>query len=130
VFAFVAADLYGVAVPKVLATMIVVPLLTLYADFFGILGGLIVGIVGLDLTAYTYLKETQASLSMMDFITSLIKAGVFAVLIAGIGCQRGFEVRGGAEAVGAATTSAVVAAIFLIIVTDSAFALVFQYLHI
>lgn len=118
------------AIPKVLATLIVVPLLTLYADFFGILGGLIVGIVGLDLTAYTYLKETQTSLTMMDFITSLIKAGVFAVLIAGIGCQRGFEVRGGAEAVGAATTSAVVAAIFLIIVADSAFALVFQYLHI
>ncbi len=118
------------AVPKVLATIIVVPLLTLYADFFGILGGLIVGIVGLDLTAYTYLKETQTSLSLMDLITSLIKAGVFAVIIAGIGCQRGFEVRGGAEAVGAATTSAVVSAIFLIIVTDSAFALVFHYLNI
>ncbi len=118
------------AVPKVLAAMIVVPLLTLYADFFGILGGLIVGVVGLDLTAYTYLKETQTSLSLMDIITSLIKSGVFAVLIAGIGCQRGFEVRGGAEAVGSATTSAVVSAIFLIIVTDSAFALVFQYLHI
>ena len=118
------------AVPKVLATIIVVPLLTLYADFFGILGGLIVGIVGLDLTAYTYLKETQTSLSLMDLITSLIKAGVFAVIIAGIGCQRGFEVRGGAEAVGAATTSAVVSAIFLIIVTDSAFALVFHYLDI
>ncbi len=118
------------AVPKVLATIIVVPLLTLYADFFGILGGLIVGIVGLDLTAYSYLKETQTSLSLMDIITSLIKAGVFAVIISGIGCQRGFEVRGGAEAVGSATTSAVVSAIFLIIVTDSAFALVFQYLHI
>ena len=118
------------AVPKVLATIIVVPLLTLYADFFGILGGLIVGIVGLDLTAYTYLKETQTSLTLMDIITSLIKSGVFAVIIAGIGCQRGFEVRGGAEAVGSATTSAVVAAIFLIIVADSAFALVFQYLHI
>ena len=118
------------AVPKVLATLIVVPLLTLYADFFGILGGLIVGIVGLDLTAYTYLKETQTSLTLMDIITSLIKSGVFAVIIAGIGCQRGFEVRGGAEAVGSATTSAVVAAIFLIIVTDSAFALVFQYLNI
>ena len=118
------------AVPKVLATLIVVPLLTLYADFFGILGGLIVGIVGLDLTAYTYLKETQTSLSVMDIITSLIKSGFFAVIIAGIGCQRGFEVRGGAEAVGSATTSAVVAAIFLIIVTDSAFALVFQYLNI
>jgi phospholipid/cholesterol/gamma-HCH transport system permease protein len=118
------------AVPKVLAAMIVVPLLTLYADFFGIIGGVIVGVMGLDLTVYTYLKETQRSLSLLDIITSLIKSGVFAVLIAGIGCQRGFEVRGGAEAVGSATTSAVVAAIFLIIVTDSAFALVFQYLHI
>jgi phospholipid/cholesterol/gamma-HCH transport system permease protein len=118
------------AVPKVLATMIVVPLLTLYADLFGILGGVIVGVVGLDLTVYTYLKETQRSLTLLDIITSLIKAGVFALLISGIGCQRGFEVRGGAEAVGSATTSAVVAAIFLIIVTDSAFALIFQYLHI
>jgi phospholipid/cholesterol/gamma-HCH transport system permease protein len=118
------------AVPKVLAAMIVVPLLTIYADFFGILGGMIVGILGLDLTAYTYLKETQRSLTLLDMVTSLIKAGVFAGLIAGIGCQRGFEVRGGAEAVGSATTSAVVAAIFLIIVTDSAFALVFHYLHL
>ena len=118
------------AVPKVLAAIIVVPLLTLYADFFGIIGGLIVGVMGLDLTVYTYLKATQQSLSLLDIITSLIKSGVFALLIAGIGCQRGFEVRGGAEAVGSATTSAVVAAIFLIIVTDSAFALVFQYLHI
>jgi phospholipid/cholesterol/gamma-HCH transport system permease protein len=118
------------AVPKVLAAMIVVPLLTIYADFFGILGGVIVGVLGLDLTVYTYLKETQTSLTLLDIITSLIKSGVFAVLIAGIGCQRGFEVRGGAEAVGSATTSAVVAAIFLIIVMDSAFALVFQYLHI
>jgi phospholipid/cholesterol/gamma-HCH transport system permease protein len=118
------------AVPKVLAAMIVVPLLTIYADLFGILGGMIVGILGLDLTAYSYLKETQRSLTLLDIITSLIKSGVFAMLIAGIGCQRGFEVRGGAEAVGSATTSAVVAAIFLIIVTDSAFALVFHYLHI
>ncbi len=118
------------AVPKVLATLIVVPLLTVYADFFGILGGMIVGIMGLDLTAYTYLKETRTSLTVMDIITSLIKTEVFAIIIAGIGCQRGFEVRGGAEAVGAATTSAVVAAIFLIVVTDAAFALVFQYLQI
>jgi phospholipid/cholesterol/gamma-HCH transport system permease protein len=118
------------AVPKVLAAMLVVPLLTIYADLFGILGGVIVGVLGLDLTVYTYLKQTQISLTMMDVITSLIKSGVFAVLIAGIGCQRGFEVRGGAEAVGSATTSAVVAAIFLIIVTDSAFALVFHYLNI
>ncbi|MEW6387149.1 MAG: MlaE family lipid ABC transporter permease subunit [Thermodesulfobacteriota bacterium] len=118
------------AVPKVLAAMIVVPLLTIYADLFGILGGMIVGVLGLDLTVHSYLKETQRSLTLLDIVTSLIKSGVFAVLIAGIGCQRGFQVRGGAEAVGSATTSAVVAGIFLIIVTDSAFALVFHYLRI
>lgn len=118
------------AVPKVLAAMVVVPLLTVYADLFAIGGGLVVGVVGLDLTAYTYLQDTRASLTLLDIIPSLIKAGVFALLIAGIGCQRGFQVRGGAEAVGTATTSAVVAALFLIIVTDSAFALAFHYLGI
>jgi phospholipid/cholesterol/gamma-HCH transport system permease protein len=118
------------ALPKVLAAMAVVPLLTVYADIFGIAGGLVVGVMGLDLTAYAYLRETQTSLALLDIILSLLKSGVFAVLIAGIGCQRGFQVRGGAAAVGSATTSAVVAALFLIIVTDSAFALAFQYLGI
>jgi phospholipid/cholesterol/gamma-HCH transport system permease protein len=117
------------AVPKVLAALVVVPLLTIYADLFGIMGGLIVGVLGLDLTAYTYIQETKNSLDTFEIVSSLIKSGVFAVLIAGIGCQRGFQVRGGAEAVGAATTSAVVAAIFLIIVTDSAFALVLNYIR-
>ncbi len=118
------------ALPKVLAAIVVVPLLTIYADIFGIAGGLLVGVLGLDLTPYAYLKETQTSLALLDIILSLFKAGVFAVLIAGIGCQRGFQVRGGAAAVGSATTSAVVSALFLIIVTDSAFALAFQYLGI
>ena len=117
------------AVPKVLAALVVVPVLTIYADIFGIMGGLIVGVLGLDLTVYTYIQETRNSLGLFDIVSSLIKSGVFAVLIAGIGCQRGFQVRGGAEAVGAATTSAVVAAIFLVIVTDSAFALALHYLQ-
>ncbi len=118
------------ALPKVLAAMAVVPLLTIYADLFGIAGGLVVGVMGLDLTPYAYLKETQVSLTLLDILLSLLKSGVFALLIAGIGCQRGFQVRGGAAAVGSATTSAVVAALFLIIVTDSAFALAFQYLGV
>ena len=116
------------AVPKVLAAMLVVPVLTLYADFFGIAGGAVVGVLGLDLTLYTYVQETMKVISIADIVKSLIKSVVFAVLIAGIGCQRGFQVRGGAEAVGSATTSAVVAAIFLIIVTDSAFAILFTYI--
>ncbi|MDD3579646.1 MAG: MlaE family lipid ABC transporter permease subunit [Desulfobacca sp.] len=117
------------ALPKVLATMLVVPVLTLYADFFGLIGGMIVGVVGLDLTVFSYISQTQKSLNLFDLLSSLVKSAVFALLIAGIGCQRGFQVRGGAEAVGSATTSAVVAAIFLIIVTDSAFAIVLHYLR-
>ncbi len=116
------------AVPKVLAAMLVVPVLTVYADFFGIAGGSVVGVIGLDLTLYTYVQETMKVISIADIVKSLMKSVVFAVLIAGIGCQRGFQVRGGAEAVGSATTSAVVAAIFLIIVTDSAFAILFTYI--
>lgn len=117
------------AVPKVLATMVVVPILTVYADLFAILGGLIVGITGLDLTAFTYIQQTKSSIRVFDFATSLIKAVVFAMLIAGIGCQRGFKVKGGAEGVGTSTTSAVVSAIFLIILADSAFAIMLHYIR-
>ncbi len=117
------------AVPKVIASLLVIPLLTYYADLFGIIGGLIVGFSYLDLTAYTFMKQVQASITMFDIGYSTVKSLVFAVLIAGIGCQRGFQVRGGAEAVGKATTSAVVASIFMIIIMDAAFAVARQYLR-
>jgi phospholipid/cholesterol/gamma-HCH transport system permease protein len=117
------------AVPKVLAAMIVVPILTVYADFFGIAGGLFVGITGLDLTIHTYIQQTVDSITLFDFVSSLVKSVVFAALISGISCQRGLQVRGGAAAVGTATTSAVVSSIFLIIVADSAFAIIFYYVQ-
>ena len=116
------------AVPKVLAAMVAVPILTLYSDLFGIGGGLVVGVLGLDLTVYTYVQETMKVISVTSIFRSLLKSVVFAVLIAGIGCQRGFQVRGGAQAVGSATTSAVVAGIFLVVVIDSAFAIIFNYI--
>lgn len=115
-------------VPKVLAMVVVVPLLTAYADLFGILGGLAVGVLGLDLTVSTYLRESQKVLSTFAVVTSLGKTVVFALLISAVGCQRGFRARGGADAVGSAATSSVVTAIFLIIVTDSLFAVALQYL--
>jgi phospholipid/cholesterol/gamma-HCH transport system permease protein len=115
------------AIPKIIAAMIVVPLLTLYAMMFGIMGGLLVGVIGLDLTFYTYIQQTMKHIMMFDVVSSLVKSAVFAFLIAGIGCQRGFQVFGGAEAVGESTTSAVVSAIFLIVVTDSAFAIILHY---
>ena len=116
-------------VPKVLASVIVVPVLTVYADFFGIIGGLIVGVTGLDLTANTYIIQSLKTIKVFDVVTSLIKAAVFAVIIAGIGCQRGFQVRAGAQDVGKYTTSAVVSAIFIIVVVDSIFAIMFYYLR-
>ncbi|MEQ8253734.1 MAG: ABC transporter permease, partial [Smithellaceae bacterium] len=77
------------AVPKVLAAVIVVPVLTLYSDFFGIIGGLIVGVTGLDLTANTYIIQSLKTITVFDIVTSLIKAVFFAGIIAGVGCQKG-----------------------------------------
>ena len=117
------------AVPKIFTLIIVVPLLTLYADLFGILGGLLVGVIGLDMSFHMYIIQSLKAVTVFDVVTSLIKAAVFAVLIAGIGCQRGFQARAGAQDVGKFTTSAVVSAIFLIVVADSFFAIIFYYLR-
>lgn len=117
------------AVPKVLAAAVVVPVLTVYATFAGILGGLFIGVTLLDLTAYTFVNEIRGILNLFDITTSLIKAVVFGVVVAGIGCQRGFKVTGGAEGVGLQTTSAVVAALFLIIIIDATFAIVLHYIR-
>ena len=116
------------AVPKVIAAVIVVPVLTLYSVFFGNIGGLIVGVTGLDLTVNTYIVQSLKTIKAFDVVTSLIKAAVFAGIIAGIGCQRGFQVHSGAQDVGKYTTSAVVSAIFLIVVADSIFAIMFYYM--
>jgi len=85
-------------------------------------------VIGLDITLTTYIRESFRGVDVWDVITSLIKALTFAFIVSSIGCQRGFQVRGGAEAVGEATTSAVVTSIFLIIVADAAFAVMVQYL--
>ncbi len=115
------------AVPKVLATIIVVPILTIYADLSGIIGGMIIGVTSLDLTINTYVTQSIKAIKTFDVVTSLIKAAVFAGLISAIGCQRGFQVRSGAQDVGKFTTSAVVAAIFMIVVADSIFAVMLHY---
>ncbi|HPL63142.1 MAG: MlaE family lipid ABC transporter permease subunit [Syntrophales bacterium] len=115
-------------VPKVIASMLVVPILTLYADLLGILGGLVVGIMGMDLTVHSYMQQTMTSIQMFDLVSSIFKSVCFAVLIAAISCHRGFQASGGAEAVGSATTSAVVSSIFLIITADSAFAIMLHYI--
>jgi phospholipid/cholesterol/gamma-HCH transport system permease protein len=115
------------AVPKIVASLVVVPLLTLFSDLFAILGGLVVGVLMLDLTANAYIAQTFVTLTPFDVFLGVLKSAVFAFLISWIGCFRGFRVRGGAAGVGEATTSAVVSSIFLIILTDSVFSVILRY---
>lgn len=114
-------------VPKLIASVIVVPFLTLFSDLFAIMGGLMVGVSMLDLTVGGYMTQTLWTLEVFDVAWGFMKSAVFAVLIAWIGCLRGFQVRGGAAGVGRATTSAVVSSLFLIILTDSIFAVILRY---
>jgi phospholipid/cholesterol/gamma-HCH transport system permease protein len=114
-------------VPKIAATVIVVPFLTLLSDLCAILGGLVVGVYMLDLTANAYISQTIRTLTLFDAVWGFLKSGIFAFLITTVGCLRGFQVRGGADAVGRATTSAVVSGIFLIILSDSIIAVILRY---
>jgi len=114
-------------VPKVLASIIVVPLLTLFSNLFGVAGGLVVGVFMLGLTPGTYISQTIETLTLFEVLWGLTKSAIFAVLIAWIGCLRGFQTRGGAAGVGNAATSAVVTSIFLIVLFDSIFAVIRSY---
>ena len=114
-------------VPRIVASFLVVPLLTLFSDVFAILGGLIVGVGMLDLTVNGYMTQTIKTLSLFDVFWGVAKSGIFALLISLTGCLRGFQVRGGASAVGRATTSAVVTSIFLIILADSLLVVILRY---
>lgn len=113
--------------PKVVALTLMLPCLTLFADLVGILGGLIVSVAGLALPAEVYLRQTRIALTIWDVYSGLIKSVAFALLVAGIGCLRGFQASTGAESVGRITTSAIVAGIFLIIIADAVFTVVFHY---
>lgn len=114
-------------IPKMVAAVITVPLLTLFSNLFAIMGGLLVGVFMLDLTVNAYIDQTLKTLTLFDVFWGFFKAAVFAILITGIGCLRGFQVKGGAAGVGQATTSAVVTSIFCIILVDSIFAVILRY---
>lgn len=113
--------------PRMIASFLVVPLLTLFSDVFAILGGLLVGIGMLDLTINGYVTQTINTLDLFDVFWGFFKAGIFALLISWTGCLRGFQVSGGAAGVGRATTSAVVTSIFLIILSDSILVVILRY---
>lgn len=107
--------------PRMIALILMMPLLCIYADLLGILGGAVVGIGMLKLSVTQYLHETLNGIGLMDFAVGIFKSSVFGVLVAICGCMRGIQSGRSASAVGLAATSAVVTAIVLIIVTDGIF---------
>jgi phospholipid/cholesterol/gamma-HCH transport system permease protein len=112
-------------VPRFLATVIMLTGLAIVADVVGVMGGLATSWAVLDIRPQLYLENTRMALMHKDFLTGLLKAGVFGVLISMIACYEGLNVRGGAEGVGRATTSTVVKSIVALIATDCVFTVVF-----
>ncbi len=118
---------YGFLVyPRLVALLIVVPLLTLIGDLCGILGGVFVSMLRLDITLSAYLQRTQQILDLWDVGGGVLKSVFFGWAIALIACQRGIATRGGAAGVGLSTTSAVVASLFSLVVIDALFTIIFN----
>lgn len=104
--------------PRIVAGIIVLPLLVLVADSIGIFGGYLVSIHKLGFTPHTYLHSTFEYLETKDVMSGLVKASVFGFIITLMGCYHGFHSRGGAQGVGTATTNAVVTASILILLAN------------
>ncbi len=116
--------------PKLLALVVALPLLTVYADITGVLGGMVMANGMLGIGPVTFLDRFETAVSLQAYLIGVGKAPVFAAIIAAVGCFQGFQVRGSAESVGRQTTVSVVQAIFLVIVVDAAFSVVFSWLGI
>lgn len=116
--------------PRVLGLMIALPLLTLVADVTGVAGGMVMASAMLDVHAADFVARIPHAVSLTSFLIGLCKAPVFAAIIAVVGCFQGYLVRGGAEAVGRRTTVSVVQSIFLVIVADAGFSVLFSWLKI
>jgi len=115
-------------VPRLLALSIMLPVLTLYADIIGILGGYLICVYKLGISSSMYLQITFDALFFKDLFTGLFKTVFFGMIIAFVSCYEGFNVEGGAEGVGRATTRAVVEAFILIIAADCFFTALFYFI--
>jgi phospholipid/cholesterol/gamma-HCH transport system permease protein len=114
--------------PRMLALILMMPLLTVYADFVGILGGAVVGVGMLGLSIREYVEQTRNAVYLSDFVIGVVKSAVFGIVVALAGCLRGMQSGRSAAAVGLAATSAVVTSIVVLIVLDGAFAVILHVL--
>jgi phospholipid/cholesterol/gamma-HCH transport system permease protein len=116
--------------PRVMALILMMPLLCLYADFVGVVGGAVIGVGMLNLSWTIYFQQTANAISLTDIFGGVFKASVYGVLIALSGCLRGLQCGNSSSAVGDAATSAVVTGIVAIVVACGIFAVVFYILGI
>jgi phospholipid/cholesterol/gamma-HCH transport system permease protein len=116
--------------PKMLALIVALPLLTIWADVTGVLGGMLMARSNLDVGFSVFLDRLGDAVSLSSFLTGIGKAPVFAAIIALVGCYQGLQVAGSADSVGRQTTVSVVRSIFLVIVADALFSVVFNWLDI
>jgi phospholipid/cholesterol/gamma-HCH transport system permease protein len=116
-------------VTRVIAAVAMTPLLTIFADLLGLIGGSVV-MLSLGFPLITFFHQVQYAVTYGSLVGGLVKAFVFGILVAAIGCLRGLQARTGATAVGESTTSAVVSGIILIAITDGIFSVVYYYLRV
>lgn len=115
-------------VPRLLATMIMLPCVTLFADLAGIIGGWVIGTKILQINSDLFIAKCWEAVVARDFYTGMTKTEAFAIILGIIGCHQGLATKGGAEGVGRATTNAVVLSILAVIVADCLFTFLFYYL--
>jgi len=124
------APLELLVLPKIIALLLVLPLLTVYADVLGVFGGMIMASAQLGVGFPEFLDRFVKAVSVTDYLIGVCKAPVFAGIIALVGCFQGFQTKGGADSVGRQTTRSVVQAIFLVIVADALFSIAFSALDL
>lgn len=117
-------------IPRMLALTLIFPFMVVFADAMGVLGGAIMATFSLDITFSQFARQFQTEVPLYHFWVGMAKAPLFATAIAAIGCQQGLLVGQGAASVGIRTTSAVVQAIFFVIVIDAAMSIFFSILGI
>ena len=116
-------------VPRVIAALVMTPLLTIFADLVGLMGGSAV-LLSLGFPLITFFHQLQSAVSYGSPVGGIVKSFFFGILVAAIGCLRGLQTKNGASAVGESTTRAVVSAIILIVITDGIFSVIYYYLWV
>jgi phospholipid/cholesterol/gamma-HCH transport system permease protein len=121
------SPIHFLVTPKFLAMIVMLPCLTIWANSMGILGGALFGVAQADFTAGRYIQASIDSLFLRDITTGLVKSVMFGITITAVGCLEGLSTGAGAEQVGRSTTRAVVMSIFLVVVVDLVFTMLFFF---